>query len=36
MAVKIGIYLIAWQIDDLPDLIAVFSMAQALRDAREI
>ena len=36
MSVKIGISLIAWQNDDLPDLTAAYSMDQALKEAREI
>lgn len=36
MAVKIGVSLIAWQNDDLPDLTADFTMEQALEEAREI
>ena len=36
MSVKIGISPIAWQNDDLPDLTAMYTMEQALREAREI
>ena len=36
MSVKIGISPIAWQNDDLPDLTADYTMAQALREARQI
>jgi inosose dehydratase len=36
MSVKIGISPIAWQNDDLPDLMADYTMEQALREAREI
>jgi inosose dehydratase len=36
MSVKIGISVIAWQNDDLPDLTKDFTTEQALREAREI
>lgn len=36
MSVKIGISSISWKNDGLPDLIAAYTMEQALRDAREI
>ena len=36
MSVRIGISPIAWQNDDLPELTADYSMAQALSEAREI
>ncbi|MSU90735.1 myo-inosose-2 dehydratase [Rhodobacteraceae bacterium 2CG4] len=36
MSVKIGISLIAWQNDDLPDLTAAFTTEQAMEDAARI
>ena len=36
MAVKIGISVIAWQNDDLPELTKDYTTEQALREAREI
>lgn len=36
MSVRVGISVIAWQNDDLPDLTAGFTMEQALQEAREI
>ena len=36
MSVKIGISPIAWQNDDLPELKKVYTMEQALQEAREI
>lgn len=36
MSVKVGISVIAWQNDDLPELTAEFSTEQALREARQI
>ena len=36
MSVKVGISVIAWQNDDLPELTADFTTEQALREAREI
>ena len=36
MAVKIGISLIAWQNDDLPDLTAAFTTGDAMEDASRI
>ena len=36
MSVRIGISLIAWQNDDLPDLTAAFSTEQAMEDAGRI
>ena len=36
MSVKIGISLIAWQNDDLPDLTAAFTTEQAMEDAGRI
>ena len=35
-AVKIGVSLIAWQNDDLPDLTAAYTMEQALADSQKI
>lgn len=36
MSVKVGISLIAWQNDDLPDLTAAFTTEQAMEDAARI
>ena len=36
MSVKIGISLIAWQNDDLPDLTAAFTTTGAMEDAGKI
>ena len=36
MAVKIGISLIAWQNDDLPELTAAYTTEAAMEDAAKI